>query len=264
MTTAEKSLQVFTSRLASKKRAGDAETTACSLLPSLMANESSRCSLPTLELDAMIDADSCIEQLGTRVEAKRGDMDRVPNMLLRSVCKSFDNMFQDSLRNVRSMLLSNCDTTISTLDLYKNLQTATILSCTKDFPIDFNSAETIVKVLPGKGFVKHIGKTKAVILPLVFKAVIEISILGKKTIEVTIRAPGTTVGTFSSTCHRIQSVDITVEPKAMYRSMKSSCDQVAQECRHVVNEMTQAKPGGSIPTPPTSIPLQNAVQSRMA
>jgi hypothetical protein len=80
-----------------------------------------------------------------------------------------------------------------------------------------------------KGFVKTIGRLKAVILPLVFNTTIHINILGVKNIKVCITAPGTITGTFVGTCIRLRSAEITIDTAALYRCMKARCDKLVSE-----------------------------------
>jgi hypothetical protein len=84
-----------------------------------------------------------------------------------------------------------------------------------------------------KGFVKTIGRLKAVILPLVFKTTIQINILGVKDVKVCIMAPGTITGTFFGSCCRLRSADIAIDTAALYQCMKARCDQVVGEAFEV-------------------------------
>lgn len=232
MATPEKCLYVFTSKLGCKKSVSDpviGESEASSVLPCFLENESSRCTLPSLQLGKCSclksSEEEAIDELKSSLEARKATMKLAPSALLQNISRSFGTMIDNRIKQVHLMMLSSAKEHDKEHDL--NLKLASLLCSEKSCPTSFTVAESSFRPLSvSKGHVKEVGRIKAVILPLVFKTTISINILGVKELNVAITAPGTIVGTFLGTCTRLRTAEVTLDTSAVYRDMKEQCDQV--------------------------------------
>lgn len=249
MATPEKCVYVFTSRLGCKKGVSSPEKDdgeASSMLPCFLENESSTCTLPSLHLrkDAFLKSSSSeetIKELKSSLEARKGTISFVPTAILQNVTRSFGNMIDNRIKQVHLCMLANADEKNKEQDV--NLKLASLLCSEKNCPTVFTSAESSFRPLPlSKGHIKHVGRIKAVILPLVFKTTITINILGTKERKVTLVAPGTIVGTFHGSCTRLRTAELTLDTSAMYSSMKERCDGVVAFTFETASRMLRDSP----------------------
>lgn len=228
MATPEKCVYVFTSRLGCKKNVStpvndDAE--ASSMLPCFLENESSLCTLPSLQLGKCSSEEEAVEELKSSLEARKATISMAPTAMLEHFTRSFGNLIDNRIKQVHHMMLTNADENDKEHDV--NLKLASLLCSEKNCPTSFVAAESSFRPLPlSKGHIKQVGRLKAVILPLIFKATITINVLGVKERKVTIVAPGTIVGTFQGSCTRLCTAEVTLDTSAVYSSMKDRCDQV--------------------------------------
>ena len=235
MATPEKCLFVFTSKLGCKRTLSNSipeDSEASNVLACFLDNDSSRCTLPSLCLQEhsslKLPEEKSIEELKTTLDVTKQTISVAPTALLQNVCRSFGTMIDNRIKEVNLMALEN--KTITDKDNCMDLKLSSIMLSEKKCPTSFTSAELSFRPLAiSKGFTKHVGRLKAVILPLVFKTTVIVNILGVQNLKVAITAPGTIVGTFLGSCNRLQSVDVTVDTKAVFLCMKARCDQVVIE-----------------------------------
>ena len=232
MATPEKCVYVFASKLGCKKEISDPFTDrseTSSMLPCFLENDASRCTIPSLYLGKCSrfkpSEAEAIKELKSSLEARKSTISLAPTAVLQNVSRSFGTMIDNRIKQVHLMMLASADE--NSKEHQMNLQLSSLLCSDKNCPTSFTSAESSFRPLPvNKGFVKQHGRIRAVILPLVFKATININILGVKELAVTITAPGTIVGTFVGSCTRLRTADITLDTSAIYLSMRRRCDQV--------------------------------------
>jgi hypothetical protein len=151
-----------------------------------------------------------------------------PTTLLKNISISFGTMIDNRIKHVHRLLVANSHENHKVDELNQKL--SSLLFSEKSSPTCFTSAESSFRTLSmSQGFVKTIGRLKAVILPLIFNTTIQINILGVKNVKVLITAPGTITGTFFGSCNRLRSADIAIDTAAVYQCMKAHCDQVVGE-----------------------------------
>jgi len=232
MATPERCVYVFTSKLGCKKNVSDPitdDTNDSSMLPCFLENESSRCTLPSLQLGKCsclkTSEEEAVEELKSSLEARKATISLAPTAVLQNITKAFGTMIDNRIKQVHLMMLANADEHGKANDF--NLKLSSLLCSEESCPTSFVAAESNFRPLPvSKGHVKEVGRIKAVILPLVFKTTITINVLGVKEIKMTLTAPGTIVGTFLGTCTRLRTAEVTLDTSAVYSSMKERCDQV--------------------------------------
>jgi citrate lyase gamma subunit len=228
MTTQEKAVQVFTTKLACKRRLGEAQGSETSGLSCFLAAESSVISMPSLKMTGPdLPAETAAKQLKAPLEADKHRIGVIPQTILQNVSQAFGKMIDQRLPAVLKMANK------------EQSQVAALMASGQSIPTSFTCAETKFRPLPlSKGFVKELGRSTAIILPLVFKLIIDISFFGSRSMQVTITAPGTVIGTFSTNCQRIQSIKITIDTESVYRQMSDRCDQVVLECLQTATELS--------------------------
>jgi hypothetical protein len=233
MATPEKCLFVFTSRLGCKKDLGSVNTNEKSQLPCFLENESSECTLPSLSLGKCACTKSCeqeaVDELKSALQLRKETISLAPTTLLKNVSCSFGTMIDDRIKQVHLLLLATSHEN-NNKENEQTLKLLSLLLTEKTSPASFTSAESCFRPLSiKKGFVKTIGRLKAVILPLVFSTTIHIKLLGIKSIKVCIAAPGTITGIFFGTSIRLRSAEVTIDTAALHQCMKARCDKVAAE-----------------------------------
>lgn len=251
MATPEKCIYVFTSKLGCKKNIStpvndDAEA---SMLPCFLENESSRCTLPSLRLGKSFcltsSEEETVEELKSSLEARKATIALAPTALLQNVSRSFGTMIDNRIKQVHLMI--NADENDKEHDV--SLKLASLLCSEENCPTSFVAAESSFRPLPlSKGHIKEVGRTKAVILPLIFKATITINVLGVKERKVTIVAPGTVVGTFQGSCTRLRTAEVTLDTSAIYTSMKDRCDEVVAFTFETASQMLNDGLSGKDPS----------------
>lgn len=247
MATPEKCLFVFTTKLGSKKALGpeDSRGESNNKLPCFLDGESSKCSFPSLSLVnycCTAPSEESIEHLKSPVELRKQLVSIAPKLLLKNISRSFGTMIDNRIHQVNLMLVANAHNDSMDMRLSK------VLSSDNGSPTCFTSAETIFRPLDlNKGFTKMVGRLKVVILPLVFKTVVSIKVLGIKDINVSITAPGTIIGTFGGACSRLQTAEVTLDTASLYSSMTSRCDQVVQEAFEVAALLSAMETTSKVP-----------------
>lgn len=233
MATPEKCLFVFTSRLGCKKDLGSVNTNEKSQLPCFLENESSQCTLPSLSLGKCACTKSCeqeaVDELKSSLQLRKETISLAPTTLLKNVSRSFGTMIDDRIKQVHLLLLATFHEN-NNKENEQALKLLSLLLAEKTSPASFASAESCFRPLSmKKGFVKTVGRLKAVILPLVFSTTIQVNLLGIKCIKVCITAPGTITGTFFGTSIRLRSAEVAIDTAALHQCMKAQCDKVAAE-----------------------------------
>lgn len=242
MATPEKALHVFTTKLASKRRLGETSGAGCSTLKCFLGNEAAQCSITSLRVKnsscAETSAETSIEKMSTMMEATKETVGKIPDLLLQNVSQSFGKMVDTRLNSVLTLMMTRKSFTGEATPADESIRVASLLSSTKMSPISFASAETKFRPLHiSRWYEKKLGRTKAIILPFVFKTIVAMNILGSKSVEVTITAPGTAIGSFVSGSPRIQSVEVTINAEVVHRCMVERCDQAVKECLRTATDI---------------------------
>lgn len=211
---------------------------SCVSAPRLSIEMSGRPSLESTPADAM----------GDRIKVERNCVSTLPKTLLDNVVRSFDHLIdtklngfsQSLVRRTKEALLQGKERTIH--PTLQNLQAATMLVAKEGVPpVTFIHTESNFRTLPlTKGFLKVKMATKIVVLPFVLTIVVFAKILGAKTVQVRITAPGAIVGTFSNLDDRIEQAEVQIDTERLYSNMKRRSDQIVKKAYDVALSMLES------------------------
>lgn len=261
--TGDEILARFASRLSCTYEVGQATPSApsASTLPYFLSSAADgRCSFPRLSLKsprrrrvpprspptewAALDAEA--KNLGRIVRMGRHNVAVAPVMLLRNLLCSFGHMIglrvERTLINImeRSAELEDDD---SWKEAKLSKKQARLSALFKE--ISLSDVPLITPVAAAINFLNFLivqvpndaadavpveesgGATRAVV-PLEFEAAVDVLILGKETVTVLFRAPGSISGLFTDHKNRPDTVDVRVDPEALMDSMKKQCREVVR------------------------------------
>lgn len=171
-----------------------------------------------------------IQNMNMRVYIERSSIASLPRILLRNATLSFGEFVDSRLTQFASLLSTRAKPETNT-QVAKLLQGAA--------PISFTCAESTFRTLP---LMNHQSSRQIVIIPFILTVMISTEILGVKTVQVRLTAPGTIVGTFSPVDKKMTQADIQIDVDRLYRSMKMRCDQVVKKAYDTATAQAQDVP----------------------
>jgi hypothetical protein len=198
-----------------------AHPTSCVTVPKLLSTEKGDRSAQ----------DDPVQNMSTRISIERNTVNSLPGLLLGNATLSFGEMVDSRLLQFAHLLPTRTKPRT-------NAGAAKLLQGKSS--ISFTRAESIFRTLPqAKAFLKFHGTNRVVIIPFVFTVKIYVKILGVKTVQVRMTAPGTIVGTFSIDDQKLAQADIQIDAARLHKSMKMKCDQVLKKAYDTATLLTQ-------------------------
>mmetsp|Transcript_59480 Transcript_59480/g.176487 ORF Transcript_59480/g.176487 Transcript_59480/m.176487 type:complete len:618 (-) Transcript_59480:143-1996(-) len=176
--------------------------------------------------------DSAALHLAAPFVCSRDDLAGVPKKILANVASSFVQLIDARMRSSLSALLrktlqrgamAGFGGSSSAGGVGSDAHTKMVIGLlSSETPVAPTTVVTSFRVLPGAGGNAGAPGADSVVLPLVYEAVIDLSVLGTA-ITVAIRAPGTIAATFDDADNGgdglIRSVEVTLDTLALLRAM---------------------------------------------
>jgi hypothetical protein len=240
--TPESRLEMFTIMLEWQHNTDDMLTTKAQAVPRFIALEQFLAQHPTScvtvpelllskEKGDSRAQDDHVQNMSTRISIEINTINSLPETLLGNATLSFGELVDSRLLQFAKLLPTR--TKPST-----NAGAAKLLEGKS--PVIFTRAESIFRTLPqAKAFMKFHGANRIVIIPFVFTVKIYIKILGVKTVQVRMTAPGTIVGTFSIDDQKLAQADVQIDVARLHKSMKMKCDQVVKKAYDTATHLTK-------------------------
>lgn len=190
----------------------------CASLPGLSLRTSSRSSPPSSgEVSTSLE-EATARKLSSPIICTKSDLEAAPGLILRNVSASYSSLIDSRLRSSLSALVRRAlclpETGSATGEDIKTKVLVGILSAGSQSPVTLSTVVTSFRVLP----LSDRDPSGGVILPLVFEAIVDLSILGT-TVTVPLRSPGTMNGTFDHRDGLIRSVEVTFDTMSFLQSM---------------------------------------------
>lgn len=183
----------------------------CSI-PSLLLHRKSLKGTPGLE-GSLSPLDSAAFRLAVPMFLDENEIESAPVSIVEHISQSFLNLIESRLRSSKSALIKQAYKRHSSLSRESSL----LINLLNISSISLNTVVTSFRVVPSN--VNRNGyNSPEVLLPLVFEAVMDISLLGELA-TVSFQTPGTVVGTFDRHSGRLQRVEVEYNTFALLQAM---------------------------------------------
>jgi hypothetical protein len=248
MTSSECCLESFISLLGYQSRTedhapSDEDIDRFLRLERSLLNSMSYVTVPRLSVRISVEEDvpsadfSRLKAMDMQMRVERSSVSSLPKVLLDNVVLSFEDLLEARIQRFTQFLVSKSMHTLPGAKTsenalaHENLQVVAMLVNKHGTPtISLSHCESTFRALPiSKGFVKMQGSTRIVIIPFVLTVKVFTKMLGVKTVQVGLTAPGTVVGIFSTCDTKIDMADVQIDSARLLKNMKRRCDQVVKK-----------------------------------
>jgi hypothetical protein len=261
MTNAAICLERFTALLGHRRQtnelaSSEAEMSRRQRLESFLSTSTSCVSAPRLSSEVSAQpslTNNPMKAMGAKITVERNSVSSLPRTLLENVVLSLDHLINARLHQLAQLLVRRTmDAVLKQNEMahhpssLQNLDVAAMLVSKEGIlPVVFLHTESVFRTLPlTKGFLKINATTQIVVLPFVFTIVVVARIVGTKTVQVRITAPGAIVGTLSNIDDRIDQAEVKIDTARLHRSMKMRSDQIVKKAYDTALSLVQIKSPG--------------------
>lgn len=177
-----------------------------------------------------------LDSMKKKITIDRASIGLLPSSILYSLAKSFGNLTNTRLQHFARLLVARNKQPVLKNDSEdlasnrRNLHVATLLMSIECPATRFVREESKFRMLPlSKAILKIHGSDRIVILPFVFEVKFFVEILGTKTVQLRLTAPGTIVGAFSKLEPKIKFAEMQIDIVRLYKCMKLRSSQVVKK-----------------------------------